>query len=345
MIRILVKYLSGFVLSVFIYSCDNESQKIMAEQFIFDDDLYGQCHASSIIQLDKNRFLAVWFGGSYEGATDVDVWGAYFNGKDWDTPFKLADSYINDTLSMPCWNPVLHMTDAGKLFLFYKKGPNPREWWGMVKFSDDGGQSWSRDERLPDNVLGPIKNKPLSLNNGTFLAPSSIETLDDKWIAHLEMFSDDGNFLEKIEPDHGGTICAIQPSILRHSDGRLQILCRSRQDYIAQSWSYDGGLTWDAMSLLQERNPNSGTDAITLDDGRHLLVYNPSESGEEWWLGRNVLRVAISDDGINWTDIFTLENHNEGEFSYPAVIRDSEGLIHITYTWKRKRIKHIVLKV
>lgn len=322
-----------------------QEQKVLVEQFIFDDDLYGQCHASSIIQLEDDRFLAVWFGGSYEGAPDVDVWGAYLTANNWGEPFKLASSYINDTLSMPCWNPVLHMTEAGRLFLFYKKGPNPREWWGMVKYSDDNGLTWSQDKKLPDNALGPIKNKPVSLKNGTFLAPSSVETLDFQWTAHLELFSDDGTFLKKIEVDHGDSICAIQPSLLKYSDGRLQILCRSRQDYIAQSWSYDGGHSWETMSLLNVRNPNSGTDAVTLSDGRQLLVYNPSESGEQWWLGRNVLRVAISDDGVHWKDVFTLENHEEGEFSYPAVIQDTDGLIHITYTWKRKRIKHVVIKV
>jgi predicted neuraminidase len=331
--------LSGFLL----FSC--EKPNVVSEQFIFDDEMFGQCHASSIIQIDKNLFLTAWFGGSYEGATDVDIWGAFFTGKNWSAPLKMADSYINDTLSMPCWNPVLYKSESGRLFLFYKKGPNPREWWGMVKFSDDGGHSWSQDQQLPENVLGPIKNKPVSLGNGTFMAPSSIETLDDQWIAHLEIFSDEGIFLEKKELDHGGTICAIQPSVLRYADGRLQILCRSRQNYIAQSWSHDKGLTWDTMSLLEVRNPNSGTDAVTLKDGRQLLVYNPSESGEQWWLGRNVLRVAVSDDGVHWNDICILENHDEGEFSYPSVIQDSSGLVHITYTWKRKRIKHMILKI
>jgi predicted neuraminidase len=327
----------------FFWSCKNH--KMVSEQFIFEDDQFGQCHASSIIQLEKDIFLAVWFGGSYEGASDVDVWGAYLTENNWSAPFKLASSYVNNTLSLPCWNPVLYMTDTGRLFLFYKKGPNPREWWGMVKHSDDHGKTWSQDEKLPDSVLGPVKNKPVSLNNGTFLAPSSVETLDDQWIAHLEIFSDEGLFREKIGLDHGADICAIQPSVLTYSDGRLQILCRSRQNFIAQSWSYDGGKSWEPMSLLNVRNPNSGTDAVTLRDGRQLLVYNPSESGEQWWLGRNVLRVAISDDGIIWNDIHTLENHEEGEFSYPAVIQDSDGFVHITYTWKRKRIKHVVLNI
>jgi len=85
-------------------------------------------------------------------------------------------------------------------------------------------------------------------------------------------------------------------------------------------------------------NPDAGIDALTLRDGRHLLIYNPTTRG------RTPLNVAISSDGKDWQPLVTLES-NPGEYSYPAIIQTRDGLIHATYTWKRQRIKHAVLEL
>jgi alpha-L-fucosidase len=324
-----------------VVSCTKKEASI--EGFIFEADLFGQCHASTLVQTEQDAFLAAWFAGAYEGADDVAIWGAFYREGHWLEPFKLADGTVSDTLSYPCWNPVLFNNHKGVLFLYYKVGPNPREWEGRYMTSSDKGHTWSEPATLPSGVLGPIKNKPESLGDGTFLAPSSVETLDDQWRAHLELFSDDGTFIKTIELEHGNSIEAIQPSLLKHSDKRLQILCRSRQNRLAQSWSTDGGQTWEPMRLLDLPNPNSGTDAVTLKDGRHLLVFNPLKSGSDWWQGRNILHLAVSDNGIDWETVAVLENHLEGEYSYPAIIQDESGRVHITYTWDRKRIKHVVI--
>ena len=90
------------------------------------------------------------------------------------------------------------------------------------------------------------------------------------------------------------------------------------------------------MTLTSLPNPNSGTDALTLLDGRQLLVYNPVAEG------RTPLAVALSVDGKTWRDVLTLEKQ-PGEYSYPAAIQSADGLVHITYTWKRLRIKHVVV--
>ena len=111
---------------------------------------------------------------------------------------------------------------------------------------------------------------------------------------------------------------------------------RSGQGRLWQTWSNDSGITWSPLSLSELPNPNAGTDAVTLADGRHLLVYNHTTEG------RSPLNVAISEDGKAWQAALVLENE-PGEYSYPAVIQSTDGLVHITYTWKGERIKHVVI--
>ncbi len=78
-------------------------------------------------------------------------------------------------------------------------------------------------------------------------------------------------------------------------------------------------------------------DAVPLTKGRILLAFNDSRNNRE------MLQLAVSNDrGLNWVRIHTLENSPDQEFSYPYMIGGQNGLIHLVYTWKRKRIKHVV---
>jgi predicted neuraminidase len=103
---------------------------------------------------------------------------------------------------------------------------------------------------------------------------------------------------------------------------------------VFETWSTDGGRTWTPITLTALPNPSSGIDALTLRDGRHVLVYNHTTQG------RSPLNVALSKDGKTWEAALVLER-DLGEYSYPAVIQGADGLLHITYTWKRQRIKHV----
>jgi predicted neuraminidase len=75
---------------------------------------------------------------------------------------------------------------------------------------------------------------------------------------------------------------------------------------------------------------------VTLRDGRHLIVYNHTAEG------RTPLNVAVSREGTSWDPLLVLERE-PGEYSYPAVIQTADGLVHVTYTWKRERIKHVII--
>jgi alpha-L-fucosidase len=289
--------------------------------------------------------MAAWFGGKYEGNKGVVIWSSIKTGTQWSHPVEIADGIINDTSRFACWNPVLFKTKNGTLFLHYKVGPNPRTWWAEYKTSVNNGKTWSKAQKLPKDFLGPIKNKPIQLPNGTILYPSSTESLDEKtWAIHIEKSDAECKNWKKININCD-TFGVIQPSILTYPNGRLQLLCRSRQNVIVESWSENNGETWSKLKATQLPNPNSGSDAVTLKDGRQLLVYNPLTAGKNWWEGRSVLKLAISTNGENWQDIYTLESHSKGEYSYPAIIQDRNGNIHLSYTAERKKITYMEIRL
>lgn len=309
---------------------------IVKTEFIFAEAPFQQCHASTIVAMENGRLMAAWFGGTREGNKDVGIWVSSTDSQGvWSIPVEVANGIQHDDLRYPCWNPVLvrNREPAERISLYYKCGPNPREWWGMLMTYDKNG--WSQPCRLPEQIDGPVKNKPVFLPDGSMLCGSSTEY--DGWRVHFELTSDHGKTWQRIGPiNDGKEFNMIQPSILQHHDGKLQILCRSREGNVMTSWSSDQGRTWSQVERTSLPNPNSGTDAVTLADGRHLIVYNNTPKG------RSPLNVAISTDGVNWEDKVILES-SAGEYSYPAVIQADDGQIHVTYTWKRQRVKHVVL--
>jgi len=321
---------NGYITGELIYCLDNRQTP--------------QCHASTIAET-KSGLVAAWFGGKHERNPDVGIWVSCHNGKKWSKPVQVTTGIQSPEKRYPCWNPVLFKPKSAPLMLFYKVGPSPSRWWGMLMTSDDDGKTWSKPRKLGKgplgHLIGPVKNKPIQLDDGSILCPSSTE--HDGWRVHFELTRDLGRTWRTIGPiNDGKEFGVIQPSILTFPDGKMQVLCRSRQSVIAQSWSNDGGKTWSKMTATKLPNPNAGTDAVTLKDGRQLLVYNHTVKNSPFPSGRNMLNVAISRDGLDFKQVLTLERA-KGEFSYPAVIQTSDGKVHITYTYNRRSVKHVVL--
>ncbi|WP_225321280.1 sialidase family protein [Rhizosphaericola mali] len=338
-----------FILSVSTsYIFAQKQYQIIDSGTIINEPNFKMYHAVTIVQIDKDSLLYAWFAGDHEGAKNVCIWGSYRNLKNknqFSAPFKLAEGVTSKGDSMACWNPVLFKSTTGQLFLDYKVGPNPREWWAERKISLDNGHTWTNPDKLSDSLLGPIRNKPIQLQNGTILYPSSTESNDEKkWISHIEN-SDKYGKNWKYLPINCDTFGVIQPSILKYKKGKLQLLMRSRQNVIVSTWSTDNGNNWSKLQSINLPNPNSGIDAVTLHNDLQMLVYNPMLAGKDWWMGRAKLKVAISKNGIDWQDILTLENHDKGEYSYPAIIEDSNHIIHIAYTDDRKNLKFVDVKM
>lgn len=325
------------------------SSSIVKREFFYEKTSYPECHASTIEET-SNGLVAAWFGGTYEKHPDVGIWfSRYVDGK-WTDSVEVANGiqYTKEDGSVhryPLWNPVLEQVQGGPLYLFYKEGPTPADWWGMVMSSQDGGKTWDLPRRLPEGILGPVKNKGIFLEDGSLLCPTSTE-LGGPWRVYFELSKPPfqkwyRSDLLATSDNKGG----IQPSILRHPDGKLQALCRCDRGStsVLETWSTDDGKHWSPLKPTSLPNPNSGIDAITLKDGRHLLVYNHTKRDAGSPKAREMLNVAISQDGVKWLACETLERTEKSEFSYPAVIQTKDGMVHITYTWNRKKVAHVVL--
>lgn len=268
-----------------------------------------------------------------------------------------------------CWNPVLYQIPGDDLVLFYKIGLKVSDWSGWLVRSKNGGRTWSKRQPLPKGFIGPVKNKPEMIGEA-IICPSSTE--ENGWRIHFELTDKKLQTWEKIGPldaelsvptqkriknginshdqeggeaikqDGAQPIFAIQPSLLRHKDGSLQILCRTRNAALATAWSKDNGQTWSRLQLSVLPSNNSGTDAVTMKDGRQVLIYNDFATLSGTPKGpRTPLCIAVSEDGIHWKKVLTLEDSPVSQYSYPSIIKGSDGKLHVIYTWRRQRIKYM----
>jgi len=308
---------------------------VLTSEFLYESAPFPSVHASTIEETTDGTLVSAFFGGTNEGKPDVGIWVSRRIDGTWTPPVEVATGIQPDGTRHPCWNPVLFQPKSGDLILFYKVGPSPSTWWGMTRTSADNGKTWSDAVRLPDGIIGPIKNKPVQLSNGDILSGCSTE--HDGWCVHFERSSDNGKTWTATPPVNNGVeFGAIQPSLLTLGDSRILAIGRTKQQVLFQIESKDNGKSWGQMTGLSVPNPNSGTDAVTLADGRHLLIFNNTPKG------RSPLNLAISSDGVDWETVLTLEDQ-PGEYSYPAIIQTRDGLVHVTYTWKRQKVKHAVI--
>ncbi len=358
----------------YTYNIDIPQKKgIVTNEFLYEKADFPQCHSATIVETTTGDLVTAFFGGTREGAPDVCIYTCRKDkgSKTWTAPALAADGVFSPTLRKACYNPVLYQMPNGPLYLFYKIGNRVSDWVGYLKTSSDGGRTWSKASQLPAGYLGPIKNKIVDVD-GKSIAPSSTES--GGWKVHFEIAEEGGRKIHIVGPIpaseavlaedqdktggntandmEGGenikatTVQAIQPSILTHKDGRMQILCRTRNGKVATSWSSDKGETWTPLTLTSLPNNNSGTDAVTLQDGRQAIIYNAVATPPGAKKGvRTPLNIAVSKDGINWEMKLVLEDSPISQYSYPSIIQGKDGRIHVVYTWRRQRIKYMEVKL
>jgi predicted neuraminidase len=324
------------------------------KEFVFDRAPFSAAHASTVVELRNGDLMSAWFGGTTEGAPDVAIWSSTRNVHGWSRPIELAREN-----EIATYNPVLFHTKDGRLWLYYKFGPHPTSWTGARRFSRDEGKTWSPVEHLPAGLYGPIRTKPLVLDNGIVVSGTSVESYRS-WACWIERSTDNGKTFAKVGPiavapqfvkpvessgvpkeaaalfDWDKTEGIIQPSVVWLGGHNLRFYARStaRTAKICVADSKDDGVTWSQAHPINLPNPNSGIDAVALRDGRIVLIYNHSNKN------RTPLNLGMSRDGEHFK-MFRVLEQDPGEYSYPALIQGTNGDLHITYTWNRKRIRYV----
>ena len=306
---------------------------------------FEACHASTLLAIDGG-FLVCWFAGSEEGKSDVGIWMTKRLDNKWSSPWQLSK-----VKPEPHWNPVLFRSNE-TIYLFFKVGKEIETWSTWFIKSDDEGDIWSPPaELIPGDKggRGPVKNKPIIISDGSWLAPASSE--NEWWEAFVDISHDNGatwgkSFVpmdrkmfhgcdspENMPQNHG----VIQPTLWESAPGHVHMLLRSSCGYICRSDSDDYGATWCSAYKTELPSNNSGIDLAKASDGTLALIYN--HNSENWGLRSPLSLVFSRDNGKNWINRVDVEIA-DGEFSYPAIISHSDEYV-LTYTWNRKNIVFI----
>lgn len=330
-----------------------EDGPVSHAEFIFPPLNKGIAHASSICELSDGSLASVWYAGSREGAQDVAIHFSRHpsggNGS-WTEPRVIVSSdsaaHELNRFVKKVGNSLIFSDSNGRLWLVYVT-ISLGGWSGSslnVKTSDDFGDTWSKSQRLTlspfFNVSELVRNAPVPLSGGGFAIPIYHEFLGRfPELLLLRSSPLDGGIAWTKRRMEGGR-SFIQPSVVAYNPQSAVAFfrCMSNRKAVAKSTTLDGGCTWSKPGYLDLPNPNSALSGLLLPDGKMLLTCNDSRSN------RNNLRLAVSNDnGAHWTRIATLEDEEGKEFSYPFMILDRHGRVHLVYTWKRKSIKHVVM--
>lgn len=297
-------------------------------------------HASTMTILPNNQLMAAWFAGAQEGAKDVAIFTSILQPNGWSTPQKVADraSLAGSIFAnvRKIGNPVLFTLNHRVYLWFVSVGVGG--WAGSqinLITSDDNGITWSKAKRLVTspliNISTLVRTSAIRLQNNEIALPVYHE-----WLlkyGELLRMDENGNILMKSRMPQRQS---LQPSLIVENAQTAHAFLRdsSTMNQVQHLITHDGGALWQKMPPSPLPNPNSSVATLKLPDGKWLLVGNEQN--------RHVLNAWISQDqGKTWHLAKQLEN-GESEYSYPFLLLDLNGAIHLTYTWQRKTIRHMI---
>jgi len=328
-----------------------EEEPFYSEGFVNQERPGIMNHVSSLCPLGNNKMACTWYGGLREGASNVAIYFSIYDAeiKNWTYPIVLVDRTKASTelnrYVRKVGNSLIFNDTEGRLWLFYVSitygGWSATSINYMVSL--DGGKTWSKSWKMllsPFlNLTNNVKNKGIIFDDGSFIIPVYHEFINKSsqlvWVRPL---GDSARYQIK-KMTHKSR--AIQPSLLHERGKEIVAFFRNMEPmyrkYILTAHSDDLGQSWSEVTDTPLPNPDSGFDMIKLTNGDYIGVINNSFSNRN-----NLTIVKSSNRGKTWKSLRILENTPHEEFSYPSINRSTKGFYHITYTYKRKRIKHII---
>ncbi|MDO8544305.1 MAG: sialidase family protein [Opitutaceae bacterium] len=324
---------------------------VFSQSWITPPGHTASAHSSAICALPSGDLLAVWYGGSREGGADVALFTARLTGAagKWTPPVTAIDRAMAQTeldrAIKKVGNAVIFPDRTGCLWMVYVS-VSLGGWSGSalnVKTSRDEGHTWGASQRLTlnpfFNLSSLVRNKPIYASDGRIGLPvyheMALKFPQMLWLTPGPDGTVQDYRIRNLSSESG----LIQPALVPLDHDRVLMMLRDRggDRSLHTAYSDDNGWTWSEAAPSGLPNPDAAIDALRLRDGRILLVYNHAERGRE------NLRLAISaDQGRTWRAGAVLEEAAHHEFSYPNLAEDRRGRIHLTYTWQRERIKHVV---
>ena len=303
-------------------------------------------HGSSLIELDDGSLLVSWYAGGKEGARDsrILVRHSAAGGTSWEPPQIVvnprecaAESWFsNKTLG----NTVLFQDKENIVWLFYA-AVEFGGWSGAhvdYKISRDRGRTWSESHRLTDGLGDIPRSKPVELGPQELFLPLSHSALW-KYPSGARLEIANGKIARKTSLPIANSKFS-HPAFVAFDFNRVLAFLRARGGGKLQGTFFDPGKNeWSIPEPTNLSNPDSTIDAVRLDDGRILLVYNDNAAV------RNPLSIAISDDrgsgraearlsaGVAFRKLRDIENEPGQDFSYPSLVRARDGTFYLTYTW------------
>lgn len=310
-------------------------------------------HSATAAEISGGRLMAFWYGGSREGASDVALYSSVYSLRqnDWSrervvVTREFAQKHLQRSLRK-LGNPVLGRDSKGRLCLYFVS-VSVGGWAGSavnLMVSEDEGETWSPPRRLIAspffNISTLVKGAPLLFSDGAVGLPVYHELLGK--FGELLRLDGEGHAIGKTRLSWGQS--SLQPVIVPRSEKEAVGFMRYAGDppnRILMVRTDDGGVHWSPPEKTALPNPNAAIASTLLSDGALLLAFNNAEENRE------DLSLALSADfGNAWRIARRLEGGSGSapapvpEYSYPWVVQDRAGDVHLLYTWGRSRIKHL----